>query len=116
MDDDVWSGCDDLVVLPALSVAPLVRAYAVAPDTPEAVGCPAFSFLSERPKPRKRPVELKRCDLEAVAHMPLREAAAELGVGSTSLKEAARRVGMQRWPYRRLWAKSPPRKRGQRKR
>lgn len=38
---------------------------------------------------------------------PMREVAAEVGIGSTTLKRACREMGLAKWPYRRLRARRP---------
>lgn len=49
--------------------------------------------------------DLKDLDLEVIAtlfHLPISEAAKRLGVGATVLKKRCRRLGIPRWPYRKL--------------
>lgn len=49
--------------------------------------------------------DLKDLDLGVIAnlfHLPISEAAKRLGVGATVLKKRCRRLGIPRWPYRKL--------------
>lgn len=52
----------------------------------------------------KRPVPstLSREVISSYFHMPLLHAAEKLGIGETALKEMCRKVGIPRWPYRKL--------------
>jgi len=48
------------------------------------------------------PVELTIERLEEHFSLPLNEAAKQLGVCETSLKSACRKIGITKWPYRKV--------------
>ena len=48
------------------------------------------------------PVELTVQRLEELFCLPLNEAAKHLGVCETSLKSACRKIGITKWPYRKV--------------
>ena len=48
------------------------------------------------------PVELTVQRLEELFSLPLNEAAKHLGVCETSLKSACRKIGITKWPYRKV--------------
>ena len=54
-----------------------------------------------RQKGRKQKVKLTLQEIAARTHMPLQGAADSFGVSTTTLKQACRRLGIARWPYRR---------------
>lgn len=47
-------------------------------------------------------------DLEALFHLPIGTAAKRLGLGVTILKRACRTLGVERWPYRKVWGSVAP--------
>ena len=49
--------------------------------------------------PLTRHIEVNYKDLEKVFHLPLREAAREIGLGQTTFKKACRYLNIVRWPY-----------------
>lgn len=51
---------------------------------------------------KRRMGDLTYEDLAGVFHLPLPEAAKELGIGSTALKRVCRKQNIPRWPFRRL--------------
>lgn len=53
-----------------------------------------------RCKGQKPPVSLNWARMEAVAHLPLNTAAGALGICSTALKNACRKIGVHFWPHR----------------
>jgi len=46
------------------------------------------------------PVALTKSRLEALFNLPIRDAADILGISITALKKACRRIGVERWPYK----------------
>nr|GME07148.1 protein RKD1 [Ipomoea batatas] len=48
------------------------------------------------------PSTLNREVISSYFHMPVCQAAEELGIGETTLKERCRKVGIPRWPHRKL--------------
>jgi len=59
---------------------------------------------SSDPHPHPQ-TDLNDLDLKVIAtlfHLPISEAAKHLGVGATVLKKRCRRLGIPRWPYRKL--------------
>nr|GMC80176.1 protein RKD1-like [Ipomoea batatas] len=48
------------------------------------------------------PSTLSREVISSYFHMPVCQAAEELGIGETTLKERCRKVGIPRWPHRKL--------------
>jgi len=58
-------------------------------------------------QPRRKLLKRERLTLEVVSqffHLPIREAAAKLGVSVTYVKSACRSHGISKWPYRKLRA------------
>lgn len=51
---------------------------------------------------RPVPSTLSREVISSYFHMPVCQAAEELGIGETTLKERCRKVGIPRWPHRKL--------------
>jgi hypothetical protein len=49
--------------------------------------------------PLTRHIEVHYKDLEKVFHLPLKEAAREIGLGQTTFKKACRSLNIVRWPY-----------------
>jgi hypothetical protein len=41
--------------------------------------------------------------LQELFDFPLKEAATQLGISMTAMKKACRRMGLERWPYRKVW-------------
>mmetsp|Transcript_10274 Transcript_10274/g.26611 ORF Transcript_10274/g.26611 Transcript_10274/m.26611 type:complete len:292 (-) Transcript_10274:468-1343(-) len=58
------------------------------------------------------PVVLNRKRVQQLFDLPLKDAAALLGISMTALKKACRKIGVERWPYRKVQAPkahaSPP--------
>ena len=50
------------------------------------------------------PVALTKSRLEALFNLPIRDAADILGISITALKKACRRIGVERWPYKKVRA------------
>jgi hypothetical protein len=50
------------------------------------------------------PVALTKSRLEALFNLPIRDAADILGISITALKKACRRIGVERWPYKKVHA------------
>eukprot|EP00769_Ergobibamus_cyprinoides_P002614 gnl/Ergobibamus_cyprinoides/375.p1 GENE.gnl/Ergobibamus_cyprinoides/375~~gnl/Ergobibamus_cyprinoides/375.p1 ORF type:complete len:301 (+),score=17.63 gnl/Ergobibamus_cyprinoides/375:48-905(+) len=48
--------------------------------------------------------QLDNLDLSQYFHLPLSSAAAAIGVGTTAIKQHCRKIGIKRWPYRRMLA------------
>ena len=48
------------------------------------------------------PVSLSRKKLQEFFDLPLKDAASILGISMTALKKACRRMGLERWPYRKV--------------
>ena len=55
-----------------------------------------------KPSHEGSPVSITLKDLLSLAHLTLPAAASTLGISSTALKGACRKLGIQRWPY---WAR-----------
>ena len=49
--------------------------------------------------PLTRHIEVTYKDLESVFHLPLKDAAREIGLGQTTFKKACRYLDIDRWPY-----------------
>ena len=64
--------------------------------------------LAAAPEKGRQPVELHMQTVAARFALPQAEAAQELGISLTALKQVCRKLGICRWPYRR------PKKRGAR--
>jgi hypothetical protein len=47
-------------------------------------------------------MQLKSQEVTEFFHLPLHKAASKLGISSTTLKRACRKIGIFQWPYRRL--------------
>lgn len=62
----------------------------------DGVGVPAST--------RRAPVRFDLADLEALFELPQPDAARKLGISLTALKQACRKLGVQRWPYQRQTA------------
>lgn len=56
----------------------------------------------KRGQPTKDAVVLDKKALAALYHLPLKEAAIVLGICPTAIKTACRRLGLSKWPYRRI--------------
>jgi len=56
--------------------------------------------VGESKKDTRGPVLITLDVLESMADVPLSDAARKLGVSSTAIKKACRKIGVQRWPYR----------------
>ena len=56
----------------------------------------------QQPQRGRKPIAIERSTLEAVFHMPQPDAAKQLGISLTSMKQVARKLGLTKWPYRRL--------------
>lgn len=54
------------------------------------------------------PVALTKSRLEALFNLPIRDAADILGISITALKKACRRIGVERWPYKKVRAFCSP--------
>mmetsp|Transcript_5937 Transcript_5937/g.12021 ORF Transcript_5937/g.12021 Transcript_5937/m.12021 type:complete len:111 (+) Transcript_5937:2-334(+) len=51
--------------------------------------------------PRKDAVFVSKSALSQLFHLSLPDAAARLGISPTALKSACRKLGIEKWPYRR---------------
>ena len=54
----------------------------------------------EHAQQNAKPVVLDESTLASMYHLPLREAAAALGISATALKSACRKLHIKKWPYR----------------
>lgn len=53
------------------------------------------------------PVALSKKRLQELFDLPLKEAASHLGISMTAMKKACRRMGLERWPYRKVNLPAP---------
>lgn len=78
----------------------------IASHTEEVSGDGTFSAIFPRRKvgeskmDTRGPVLITLDVLKSMADVPLSDAARQLGVSSTAIKKACRKIGVQRWPYR----------------
>mmetsp|Transcript_36522 Transcript_36522/g.85287 ORF Transcript_36522/g.85287 Transcript_36522/m.85287 type:complete len:297 (-) Transcript_36522:427-1317(-) len=54
------------------------------------------------------PVVLNRKRVQQLFDLPLKDAAALLGISMTALKKACRKIGVERWPYRKVQTPKAP--------
>lgn len=64
-------------------------------------------------KSKPKPIKLSCRTLESLFEMPMKEAATELGMGLTAFKNACRKLGIKKWPYRQTY--TTPTSRSQRR-
>ena len=64
---------------------------------------------SSEPPARPHSTVITKCLIETHFHMPIVEAAKQMGICQTSLKRLCRLHGIQRWPYRKVVARTKPR-------
>lgn len=55
----------------------------------------------QQPPRGRKPIAIERSTFEAVFHMPQPDAAKQLGISLTSMKQVSRKLGVTKWPYRR---------------
>jgi hypothetical protein len=55
----------------------------------------------QQPQRGRKPIAIERSTFEAVFHMPQPDAAKQLGISLTSMKQVSRKLGLTKWPYRR---------------
>ena len=55
----------------------------------------------QQPPRGRKPIAIERSTFEAVFHMPQPDAAKQLGISLTSMKQVSRKLGVMKWPYRR---------------
>jgi hypothetical protein len=54
----------------------------------------------QQPQRGRKPIAIERSTFEAVFHMPQPDAAKQLGISLTSMKQVSRKLGLTKWPYR----------------
>ena len=77
-------------------------------NMPERGSCTFFPRKEgEDPGQLPRTISINYDRLERLFHLPLREAACEVGLCPTTLKKACRSFGMERWPFRKGQSRNP---------
>ena len=57
---------------------------------------------------KQAPVYVTQETINMLKRLPLPQAAASIGMSATALQRACRKLGVQRWPFRRRWVASSP--------